>query len=247
MPSLLEADRVLAEALAALGNPTRLAILRELIHPKALNHIRVPAEDDAAVEGGGAARHLSRQAVRQHLDRLVEVATVRALASEDGRVGAEYVVDPTRIYAIAEELRDLAALRPDELAEGATRQFASGMAGRSITGPRFLLARGLREGSVFALRREERARVPAAGPERATWVIGRRRGVDVCLDYDPYVSAENALVAFDGSAFTVQDVPGSRNGTTLNFVPLPKDGAPQRLAHGDLVSVGRSVLSFRER
>ena len=232
-------DKALADALAALGSPTRIAILRELTAPKSLNHIRVAAEDDPA-------RPLSRQAVRAHLDRLVEIAAVLPLASDDGRVGAEYVVDHTRLYALAEDLRALASLRPeDEVARGATSPAALSAGDRGPGGPRFVLVRGLREGTVFPLRRRDEARRGAA--TAPAWVIGRRRGVDVALDYDPYVSAENAVVGREGAGFTLRDVPGSRNGTQLNFAPIPSDGTPVRLEHGDLVGVGRSVLSFRER
>lgn len=43
----------------------------------------------------------------------------------------------------------------------------------------------------------------------------------------------------------LEDLPGSRNGTTLNFLPLPRGGRSE-LHHGDLIGVGRSLRLFRE-
>lgn len=65
----------------------------------------------------------------------------------------------------------------------------------------------------------------------------------VCLDYDPYVSLENAAVARAGDGFDVSDLPQSKNGTAVNWEVLPKGGR-RELRPGDLIGVGRSLLLF---
>jgi predicted component of type VI protein secretion system len=92
------------------------------------------------------------------------------------------------------------------------------------------------EGRFFAL--EPR-------PGRA-WRIGRRAGSEVCLDYDGYLSQLNSRIRFAAGRFVVEDVAGNRNGTRVNWAPLPP-GGERTLSAGDLVGVGRSLLLFRER
>ena len=219
-------DEALATTLAALSNPVRVAILRQLRTPRVLSDIRVLATEPD--EQGSAARPLSRQAVRQHLDRLMEVGIV-ARTSESAT--SPYTVDHRRIFATSEDLRALAALRPADDPEGHTETLDRRGQNRPAQGPRLALVRGLGEGAVYPL---------DAG---ASWVIGRRRDAQVPLDYDPFVSSENARVQKAEGAYTLEDLPGSRNGTTLNFRPL-KPGERARLKHGDLVGVGRSALLY---
>lgn len=220
-------DVALSTTLAALANPVRLALLRELRAPKTLSDIRVASDEE------GAERPLSRQAVRQHLDRLLEVGAVGRLEGERA-AGSAYLVEHRKLFAAAEQLRSLAALRPvdDALADETVVARPTG-AGPVSRGPRLVLVRGLGEGTVF----------PLAPPEEE-WIIGRRRELAVGLDYDPFVSSENTILrrARDG-AFTVEDVPGSRNGTLVNFTRL-REGASQKLKHGDVIGAGLSSLVF---
>ncbi|HWH08930.1 MAG TPA: helix-turn-helix domain-containing protein, partial [Candidatus Thermoplasmatota archaeon] len=69
-----EKDAALATTLAALANPVRLAILRQLRTPRALGDIRVLSDEPRGP--GEPDRPLSRQAVRQHLDRLLDIGVV---------------------------------------------------------------------------------------------------------------------------------------------------------------------------
>ena len=227
----VQRERTLAKALAALASPVRLALLRRLRAPQALGEIRVRAEYEE--HGGDDDRLISRQGVREHLDKLLAIGAVRAL-DEDGRV--DYVLNHQTIYRLSEDLRELARLRPLEDGAGLPT-VARPRASRKGLGdaPMLVLVKGLDEGRVFDL--------TPSGPKRQ-WTIGRRRGLDVALDFDPFVSSENALIEVVDGAYVLTDLPGSRNGTTLNFEPL--DPAERRpLARGDVVGVGRSLLLFR--
>jgi predicted component of type VI protein secretion system len=82
----------------------------------------------------------------------------------------------------------------------------------------------------------------ATGPE-GEWVIGRRKGLAVSLDYDPYVSNENSVVVRRDGAYWVRDVAGSKNGTSVNWEPLAR-GGQRRLDATDVIGVGRSLLAF---
>lgn len=201
-------DERLAEALAALASPARLAMLRQTSAPKLLPEIRAGAPPD----------------VREHLDLLLAagVVTPRETEREHGPA-VEYALNAQALFAIAEEIRDLARARPTT---------AAGVR----AGPRLVLVKGIGEGRAFDL-------APPADGARE-WVIGRRRGLDVTLDFDPFVSTQNAVVKWERGAHHVADLPESRNGTSVNFAPLPAgEWAP--LAPGDVVGVGRSLLVYR--
>ncbi|HLE47820.1 MAG TPA: FHA domain-containing protein, partial [Candidatus Thermoplasmatota archaeon] len=103
------------------------------------------------------------------------------------------------------------------------------------TGPRLVLVHGLYEGKSYALD-------PRLAPE-GEWRIGRRRGIAVSLDYDPYISLENSVVRRTGDKLTIEDLPGSKNGTSVNWEPLAK-GRAHVLKPVDVIGVGRSLLVF---
>ena len=224
-------DDRLAEALAALANPARLSLLRKLRAPKPLSDI------DLRAPGPGEGRPISRQGVKEHLTRLLDAGVVTGRsAHEDGRSPVEYVINHQTLFSIAEELRDLARNRPTVEPEVQTVRVPADPGAPRMGRDCLVLVKGLDEGRAFDLS-------PLRAPARS-WLIGRKRTAAVCLDFDAMVSSENTLVEWDGSHHTLRDLPGSRNGTTLNLAPLPKD-QPVRLAHGDLVGVGRTLLLYR--
>jgi hypothetical protein len=72
-------------------------------------------------------------------------------------------------------------------------------------------------------------------------VIGRKRkGTDLAIESDPYVSARHLRLYTRGGKPTVEDL-GSRHGTTLNGIPIEQ---PTPLAHGDEVRFGESTLRY---
>lgn len=71
--------------------------------------------------------------------------------------------------------------------------------------------------------------------------IGRRAETDLSLPWDPEVSRLHAELFRRGGEWTLRDDGLSQNGTYVNGMRL--HGA-RRLRHGDLVTVGRSTLTF---
>lgn len=227
-------DDALSRSLNALAHPSRLALLRQLRTPKTLREIQLRSQ--APDEAG---RSISRQAVREHLDRLIAIGVVHARETQrDYGETTEYSLNHQSLFAIAEEFRGLARLRPatEPIAATVERRPGSPEPERS-DGPCLVLVKGLDEGRSFSL--------PApAGGGRRQWSIGRRRGLEVSLDFDPFVSTENALVVLENGRYYVQDLPDSRNGTTLNFHALSK-GEKRELRVSDVIGVGRTLLMFR--
>jgi DNA-binding transcriptional ArsR family regulator len=229
----------LAEYLKALGNPNRLELLHALRAPRSVRDIELRPE--VVKDGENPERAISHQAVRDHLAKLRAIGVlVVERVERDGSIVDEYVLNHQKLFAIVEELRLLGELRAKvetvhEATMGASRQPPS----PEPPGPHFLLVRGAGEGRVFALRKEN------LSADRG-WLIGRKLGLAVPLDYDPFVSSENAEVLLNGNGYTISDIKSSRNGTSVNFAPLPRGGS-HALRHGDVVSVGRTHLVFRER
>jgi len=230
-------DRVdhvrLSSLLKALANPVRLEILERLRFPKKAAEIRISPQ---RAEGGLAVdRPMSRQAVDQHLDVLEAIGVVKQ--ADAGDVHGDlptYVLDQQEIFSVIEELRRLTKLRSVIVTDpGATRSAEPQPALTWARGPKLVLASGPWEGKVF--------QVTPDGP----CVLGRAKDVHVRLDYDPFVSGAHAEIAPDEhGSWRVRDLEGSKNGSLLNFVALPK-GAWTRLGTGDILSVGRSLLVFR--
>jgi DNA-binding transcriptional ArsR family regulator len=228
----------LAEYLKALGNPNRLELLYALRAPRAVSDIELHPEQTR--EGENPERPISHQAVRDHLAKLRAIGVVAVQRSErNGNIVDEYVLNHQKLFAIVEELRALGELRAQTETPLATIAGEREPAPARDTGPRFVLVRGQGEGRVFPLRKE------TLGADRG-WIIGRKRGLAVSLDYDPYVSSENAEVLLNGSGFTLLDLRTSRNGTLHNFKAMAR-GASVHLADGDIVGVGRTNLVFRDR
>ncbi len=75
------------------------------------------------------------------------------------------------------------------------------------------------------------------------WLIGRRQGADICLDYDPFLSDEHSLIVED-NGFCVRSLAEAGNGTYINFRRL-KDSQAYPLRTGDIVGVGQSLLVYR--
>lgn len=219
----------LAETFATLGNPLRLALLRELRTPRALREIEVRGHR------ADAGRTVARQTVKEHLDRLLQAGF--AIAREAERpYGAtrEFLVNHQALFALSEQVKDLARLRAlvEPPVPTAPRNAASSPPSE---GARLVLVKGLEEGVTFDLRPRP------GGPAR--WIVGRRRGVAVSLDFDPYLSGENSLLTWDGMRHLLEDLPGSRNGTRVNYRRLePEERHPLR--HGDLVHVGGCALLY---
>jgi hypothetical protein len=81
--------------------------------------------------------------------------------------------------------------------------------------------------------------VPLAG--RALVTLGRRPEADVCLPWDAEISRLHAEVMQRAGEWIIADDGLSQNGTYVNGLALQ---GRQRLRDGDLITVGRTSLSF---
>jgi DNA-binding transcriptional ArsR family regulator len=225
---------LLAEALEVLASPVRLRILKQLRRPKTLHEIEVPP----GVQESSPGRNIARQTVTKHLKRLVEIraVSVRRVRRDQGET-AEYTINHQRLFALSEEFRALARLRPGAEPTDPTQEALRQSPDFVIKGPCLVLVKGLDEGRTFSLDSSTRT--------AREWLIGRRRGLAVSLDFDPFVSSEHARLHLSASAYSVEGLPESRNGTQLNF-ELLQPGKPHQLATGDLIGVGKSILMFRQ-
>lgn len=226
--------------LKALAQANRLELIEALRVPRTLDEIRLTPT--VAVEMGGADRVMSRQGVQNHLDKLIDVGVVRVAPTDrKGKRGIlEYRLDTARLFALIEELRHITrepAVGPvDPLA---TQQLSDDAATTWQEGPKLVLVHGVREGRAFPLLQKD------LRPPRG-WLLGRAPGVPVRLDYDPYVSLENAEIIQRANEFRLLDLRSAKNGTMLNWKRLPPGGeAP--LESGDVIGLGRTLLLFRAK
>jgi DNA-binding transcriptional ArsR family regulator len=228
----------LAEFLTALGYAPRLELLDALRFPHTLAEIRLSPQK--LEPGGNPDRPSSKPTIRGHLHKLVEAGLVRVEEVEQqGKLVPSYEANPQKLYALTEDLRRLTT-RYGGLGPGkdATGTLAGQAERKEARGPRLVLVHGVYEGKVFPL--EE------ATAQAGAWLVGRREGLAVSLDYDPYVSLENAAITRREGAYRVADLKASKNGTSVNWAPLAR-GGQRALESGDIIGVGRSMLVFRER
>jgi pSer/pThr/pTyr-binding forkhead associated (FHA) protein len=103
--------------------------------------------------------------------------------------------------------------------------------------------RAERRGQPFLLLRDGggRQRVVDLGAATRALSIGRDPSSDIALDWDSEVSRAHALLDRVGGAWTLVDDGLSRNGS---FVGGERVRGRRRLAPGDVIRVGRTVLVF---
>src|SRR4051795_7210537 len=71
--------------------------------------------------------------------------------------------------------------------------------------------------------------------------VGRRNEADISLPWDPEASRLHAELSFRGGEWTICDDGWSQNGTWVNGLRL---AGRRRLADGDLVKIGRTIIGF---
>ena len=231
------ATDALAEGLRVLASDSRLALLSLLRTPKTLDDILLAPSDARA--DARPDRAVSRQAVQRHLDVLLDAGLVRRSLARRGvaRSAYEYVLDHTRVFALIEEMRQLTAYRSTLAADLVTTQAANAPANATWRpGPKLVIVHGVREGHVFDL--------DGHAPD-GVWSLGRAEDADASVVYDPFVSYRNAEIRRSNGGYSLRDVPGSKNGTSVNWRPIPRGGEVP-LRNGDIVGVGRTLLVFRD-
>lgn len=189
---------------------------------------------------------MSRQSALKHIEKLEERGFVRALHGRrpTGPV-IEYLVNPSRLFAVGVALGDLGKLEPEggpavKFSEK-TVVVASEDGGRAVaptgasgvTEPaQLLVATGPAAGTRFLLSQDKRR-----------WTIGRDEDRELRLTHDPFVSARHAEVQSERAGAVLVDVYSS-NGTFLNFSRLPRGGRVP-LRQGDVIGVGHTILVFQ--
>ena len=73
--------------------------------------------------------------------------------------------------------------------------------------------------------------------------VGRRYEADISLPWDPEASRLHAELAYRAGEWTICDDGWSQNGTWVNGLRL---AGRRRLADGDLVKVGRTIMGFTQ-
>jgi DNA-binding transcriptional ArsR family regulator len=226
----------LAEFLSALAYPARLELLRILRFPHLVSDIKLTP---MRVEPGeNPDRIASKQTIQAHLDKLVDADLVRVESAGEGSRGAHvYTVNSQKVYAVTEDLRKVSTMYAGRGGVGEITGTLSGSArGTPVAkGPRLVLVHGLYEGKAYAL--------DGAAATNGDIIVGRRRGIAVSLDYDPYVSLDNSVLRREGDRVTIEDLPDSKNGTSVNWEPLAK-GRARVLKSADVIGVGRSLLVY---
>jgi FHA domain-containing protein len=227
----------LADRLRALANPARLELLYELRFPRAITDIHLKP---SVLSSHHAERNISREGVRKHVNRLVELGFLEPMdVQRDGLPAVEHVLNHRSMFGVVEDLRDVARKGPlVDLPLRQTRTVRTQAPEKENFGPRLIMVHGPRDGYAYSLSAQDSSIV--------SWVIGRRPGVAVCLDHDPFVSLDHAEVrSAESSDFVVADLKRSKNGTWLNWREMPRGGVAT-LRTGDVVGVGRTLLLFRE-
>jgi DNA-binding transcriptional ArsR family regulator len=227
----------LADYLEALANPGRLALLHQLRQPKTVGDIQIAPTDPG---DGSPARNISRQAVRKQLEKLERAGLVVAQQTRrNGTKMDEHMVNHAMLFAVTEELRRVTRLAPTVPLAPAATMTGSRLSARQAgsVGAHVIMVHGPKEGHSFMLQ--------GTPGETEGWVIGRRRHLPISLDHDPFVSGEHAKILQSGDSYEILDLQTNKNGTDLNWDPLPR-GGKRRLRHGDIIGIGRTLLLFRE-
>lgn len=227
--------RVLARNFETLASETRVHLLHLLRTPKALSDIQV--EPSLTRTGENPERPLTRQAVSRHLDQLQEQGLVKRIPADSSKKTDTYVLNHERLFAMVDEIRALAKLRPVvQDPAGAGQTMVRGVEGSPPMpkGPRVVVVYGRDDGLAF----------PLDGPVGSHWTLGRAPRCQIRLDYDPFVSSENSRIERGPQEFLLHDLLSSRNGTWLNWRSIPRGGSSP-LRSGDVLTIGRSLLVFQ--
>jgi hypothetical protein len=103
----------------------------------------------------------------------------------------------------------------------------------------------LERGEPFLMFRDGdgRQRIVMLAEKSAPITVGRRFEADISLPWDPEASRLHAELAYRAGEWTICDDGWSQNGTWVNGLRL---AGRRRLADGDLVKIGRTILGFHQ-
>lgn len=215
----VEAREALANQLAVLASPTRLALMDRLARPAFAPDLEEELK-------------LARQTVKKHLDQLIEAGLVEARPAKRGVFPAtEYVASAPGVFAFKENVLSLAT--PPAMAT--IHNTAPAFTTRDVharPGAGLFVVHGRTLGEWFAL-----------DPTRAC-TIGRDEANDVALPWDPFASARHAIIERSPAGWTVLDL-DAKNGTLVDLAAVPR-GARVPLSPGSVLGIGKSLFVLRE-
>ena len=208
----------LAKQLSVLASPIRLALLDRLARPAFAFDLEKEFD-------------LTRQALKKHLDQLIEAGLVEAQPGKRGIFPAtEFLANGAAVFGLKQEVNALAtppsAATPRNTLPGAVERV-----GAMRAGPGIVAIVGRRAGEWFAL-----------DPDRPNG-IGRDPDNEVVLTWDSYASARHAVLERSRGGWSVLDL-SSRNGTSVDFEPLAR-GAQGSLRDGGVLGIGKSLFVLR--
>jgi hypothetical protein len=90
---------------------------------------------------------------------------------------------------------------------------------------------------------ESRQRIVTLSEPSDSITIGRRFEADISLPWDPEASRLHAELSYRAGEWTICDDGWSQNGTWVNGMRL---AGRRRLADGDLVKIGRTIMSYHQ-
>jgi hypothetical protein len=98
-------------------------------------------------------------------------------------------------------------------------------------------------GERFLVYRDEQGRqvIHTLVGSQGSLTIGRREEADIAIPWDPELSRLHASLDLRAGEWTISDDGYSQNGTWVNEVRL---AGRRRLADGDLVRVGRTMIAY---
>ncbi len=212
----------LARALETLASPVRIGLLHRLSRPAFMPELVREFK-------------ITRQALKKHVDALEAVGLVHGSRSRRGALPAtEYRANPTGLFTFKENVRGIAVsstpVRPPAPHTRAGRADTRSIPPR--TGSGLLLVHGDAPGRWIGL------------GDKEEHVAGRDENTDIPLTYDAFASKRHALMRKSSTQWTITDL-GSTNGTRVNFRAIPPREATV-IHPGDLVTIGRSHLLFRD-
>ena len=224
--------------LKVLASEARLDLLWLLRDPHTLDEIQITPT--AARAGGSPERPISRQGVQHHLDQLADVGLVRAAPTtrKGKRAVNEWVTDRAQLFAVLEEMRRICTLRGTrQVRPSETIEYEPSPTVDWEDGAKLVLVHGVHEGKAFPLRRGDMARGRG-------WIIGRSPSAHVSIEYDPFVSSENAEILPTPEGPLLVDLRTAKNGTFVNWDRLAV-GGERLLQAGDVIGVGKTLLVYR--
>lgn len=243
MISMDENLAALARCFRALGYENRLELLSMLTEARTLNDIDLSPANPRPSEN--ADRTLTRQGIQYHLDQLLEQGLIQVGQHDPPgqRPRRVYEIDRGRLFLLTEQIQDLLVARQTASSRdgnGEARQATNGDGEQARpptcpNRPYVAVVHGPARGRLITL-------ADHVLSEDRGWVIGRSDDAHIQLPIDSLIADQHAEILRDDRGFEVLDLRTSGR-TEVNWDPVPLGGS-RRLASGDVIGVGHSLLVF---